>query len=385
MQFKTMAALGLGLWLAACSSIRQTPLPYRKPLTQLFSVNRYSDTEPCGCSFSPWGGLTREWNFLEQERKSSEPLYLISGTSFVPEGSNFHSSRQTLYLYKAGSIMEAFKEFKVSALSPSAEDLFIGVDGLKAHSAKWDVPLVSSNLFDRNGRLLFAPYLKIEHQGVPLLVLGLSGKPRKDFPRLKKIKVGPPVEALKTLLSTVAPGRLIILLSSLSKEQMLEVIDAFPQINIISGGANDEYPSKVNQYTGSALYVNSQGNGQTLMRLDLEVCTPIRTLYNSDSALAHQQTREIWKSNLYEAEKKIKSSSEPKEKQSYQAEKKQFELFLKRSQSVELQPSDTSTLYRYSLIKLNTEYDGGPNPMHSLLERMHAGVRQLAIDEKLDR
>lgn len=380
-----MRLLGLLLCFAffGCSS-KQTVKSQNTNLTFLYSSNRYLDMEPCGCSLNPLGGIAREWNYLQEVQKTAKhPLYFISGTSFVPEETRFERKNKSYYTAKADYLLEAFQAFNVSAIAPSAEDLFLGSSELQALARKHGLAFVSLNLLDKQSKKpLFAPYLEMEHDGMPLLILGLSSKPHPKFPANPAIAIRPPEQALADFFAKNNPsGRLVILLANLDHAEKTRIAQAYPQIHFILGGSNDEVPGSLDQYSGTTVYLNPQGNGKSVYRVDAEIHLPIEHFYNAEMAQAHKDTREIWAARIREKEAQMKTAS-GKARKDLLTEITGMQSFLKRSSTVPTVPGKNTSKYVFARTELGTAYEKGSNPMHALVDRLKDAIREIALEKR---
>lgn len=363
------ASLTLGV-LLSCSSQKVVPQANsEKDFTFLVSANRYLDLEPCGCSLNPLGGIAREWNYLAEERaKDPSLLYFVAGTSFVREHGRFDPENKAQYSVMAKFAADAFGKFKVTALSPTDEDLYLGEEALKELSRSSQVPFISTNLYSTKTKApIFQTHLETTHKGVPLLILGASANSERG--RSKKYKAEPIVKTLQTFFKNRPRkvGEWVVLLTNATRKERSEIVDKLPEVNWIIGGTNDEVPGSIQQFTGNQMYVNPQGNGKSMYRVSVKVGAPQSKFYNPSMGEAHARTRTRWQALL----------NDPKNTEDKEA-KKGMQEFLVRSASVPSSASPGITEYSYERTEIGPNYDTPTNPMNKLIVELRESVRGLA-------
>jgi 2',3'-cyclic-nucleotide 2'-phosphodiesterase (5'-nucleotidase family) len=120
----------------------------------------------------PLGGLARRATVIARARAEADATLAVdAGDLFQPEGTTAETERQSNLL------AAAFAGGGIDAFTPGDGDLAIGVPLLKKVTAAFKIPVVSANLYGRDGQRLFAPDRLIDRGGTRIGIFGVTAPP----------------------------------------------------------------------------------------------------------------------------------------------------------------------------------------------------------------
>lgn len=321
----------------------------------LFQSNRFLELQPCGCSLAPLGGIEREWNFLEQVRKeTSQPLYLISGTTFTKEPG--HVLLTSELAMKASFLAEALQKLKVDAIGLTQEDLSIGLNTLKQLETEHHLPLVSSDLVDKKGNHLFPPFLELKRGNVQVLVLALTTASSNRRTPIKELNLLPPKLALEKVLKNRPPVRneIVVLLTNVDGNSLEKALSKDEKIHLVLGGAVAQHSLERLQPTPHQIRLNAQGNGKFLADLSLDLNFPLKGFYNAAAAAAAQKSMDFLSTITSKQMAALPFS---------------INHWVDNYAQIPLKMGKGLSHYDVSLVSLNNDLEKKPNPMSDILER----------------
>ncbi|MEZ4749240.1 MAG: hypothetical protein R3B54_01045 [Bdellovibrionota bacterium] len=372
---RTFISALLVILIAACSSLKYTDTGKTlKPLSIIFSSNRFNSLETCDCVLKKIGGLDREWNLTSRWKNSSvgELVAFTSGTTFLPPPKEYKASKHKLYKRRSETMVEGLSELKLSALSPSINDFRLGMKEIADLKGKARFPFVSANIVDAGTKaLLFQPKISLEQEGIRIVVIGLSGAPDPAYGPVVGATTISPIEALQKALEGVDPkDQLVVLLSSLTDVEREQVQLRFPQIHLILGANHQSNTTfNIRQQTGSLLYLHPTGEGRTLSLIELEMKTPITTFFNPWLATTTKDVRQIWENRVLDVEKQLLNEKlKPAEREELLSKKTEFQTYLQRTHTIPLELNPTTISYRATTVELDENYQVPENPVTDLLK-----------------
>ncbi|MBB5346549.1 hypothetical protein JWG42_01985 [Desulfoprunum benzoelyticum] len=151
----------------------------------------------------------------------------------------------------------------VDAVAVGPYDLTAGIDFLLAAGSK-GFPWLSANIVDRNRAPLFAPSLTITRSGIDIGILGLTGS---NAPLPQGTHLADWREILPRQLQDLKrSSAMVIILSSLSSSENLEMIRLYPEIDILitADRSQGNIPPTI---TGGTLMTQTQSQGRYLGQL----------------------------------------------------------------------------------------------------------------------
>lgn len=157
----------------------------------VFSGETLSYLEPCGCTHHQLGGISRKISVVNN--KNNKEWFRI-------DGGDISSERSAQDEIKLGSIMKAFSIMKYDVIGIGEKDLTYPVEFLKNLANSYHLPLVATNLIERNSRKSpFMPSFKIKKGGKIIYVYSIIDKSYEEeiMEYNPKLEIIDPVEALK--------------------------------------------------------------------------------------------------------------------------------------------------------------------------------------------
>ncbi|MBR9981019.1 MAG: hypothetical protein KFF50_08335 [Desulfatitalea sp.] len=170
---------------------------------------------------------------IVSERQKGVDLYMDLGNAFYPG---------VISKFSSGSIMMDFlEELGCEATLVSSMDLQVGVKNLEFLQKDKSVRLLSANITHAEGTV-FAPYFITTVRGTPIAFVAISSD-RLDFDIAEKdlYDIGRmhATEALRPVVEEIDKAGVthIVLLTGLDTEATIQLLDAFPQIDLaLCGG-----------------------------------------------------------------------------------------------------------------------------------------------------
>lgn len=378
------------LLAAACSSTtttrREASLPGAKTLTIAMTANRSLELEPCGCSIAPLGGLEREWNAMEKVKASGSQALLnfSSGPTFVPPGKTFDPKKREYYTRKAAFLLEALNTLGLSALSLSADDFNLGADQIRTLEKKAQFPFISTNLYSKStGKPLFERYREYTVGDMTVLVLGVSHKPTGEYhATADDVEVRPAAEAVAAVIAELPPKpRFVVLLSSLTPEDMDQLRRKVPQVRLALGGTETHIQNDIQQLAPGFVYYTPLDRARNVSQIGIEVRKEISTLTNDQALNDIRSSRKNWTKSIADAQKGLKKKRlSAFEKKNLNATMETAKQRLKDTEWVSNLAKD-ATPYTFTQYVLDKDLDGEENKMTDLVKRFKEAVRDLAMSE----
>ncbi len=193
----------------------------------------------------------------------------------VDSGSLLFSSQRVLEaqreqaIAQAELIVAAKNETGAAALNIGDRDLAAGRKALQDLAKRARFPFLSANLLDPSTeRPIFRPFVVAEAGGRRIGFVGLLSPrslPPVDADGQAEFKIGDPAEAAKAAVRELKKRRVhaIVLLSQLLEEEVVEVIEAAPEIGMILGSQRASRMRTLGELAGRP-HATSQMRGQFL-------------------------------------------------------------------------------------------------------------------------
>lgn len=166
----------------------------------------------------------------------------------------------------AHGIVRTYNKLSYDAVAVSPQDLKAGADFFKTTSS-FGFPWISANVSDEDGRPLFPPYLMVKREGNPVIaIIGVTGKTESpSWARVHDWR-----ETLPELMAQLeSVSGMLILLSNLSDDENQEIIQRFPQIDIIVTSSPTRRGNQLPVVVGRSLLTQADGRGKYLGKLDV--------------------------------------------------------------------------------------------------------------------
>jgi 2',3'-cyclic-nucleotide 2'-phosphodiesterase (5'-nucleotidase family) len=255
-----------------------TPAAQRgREVILLYSSNLQGKYGPCSCAVQPLGGLARRATVTARARAEAEATAVVdAGDLFLPQGSPAETERQ------ANLLAAGIASGGIDAFTPGEGDLAIGVPLLKKVTASFKIPVVSSNLYGRDGQRLFTADRLIDAGGTKIGFFGVTAPPTAaDANRWRAdgIVVRDPVDAARESAEALrARGAEIVVAlvhAGLPAEnrRLVAAMKGVDWAVLGHSALNLESPEP----SGGARLLEAQSEGKDLGRLDLHLVNGART------------------------------------------------------------------------------------------------------------
>ena len=184
-------ALAVGLLAWGCGSKSSSDAAVVKIVA---TGNVHGEIEPCGCRV-PLGGLARKATFIHTLRDSKIPYLVVDGGDLFFSKAQLDGDDLATEKIRARTLVEGFNRIGTDAVAIGEKDLAAGLSFLQSLAEAAQFPLLSANLTDEQGKLLFAPYTIVQKGELRIGLVGASSAiPAGDgyrsqplLPALKKV------------------------------------------------------------------------------------------------------------------------------------------------------------------------------------------------------
>jgi 2',3'-cyclic-nucleotide 2'-phosphodiesterase (5'-nucleotidase family) len=254
-----------------------------REIALLYSSNLQGKYAPCDCAVQPLGGLARRATVAARARAEADATVVVdAGDLFRPEATAAETERQ------ANLLAAGIASGGIDALTPGEGDLAIGLPLLKKVTAAFKIPVVSANLYGRDGQRLFAADRLLDAGGTKIGVFGVTAPPTPaDATRWRAdgIVVRDPVDAGRESAAALRArgAELVVALvhAGLPAENRRLVAKIFETSQTAGvdwavlghSALNLESPEP----SGGARLLEAQSEGKNLGRLDLHLVDGART------------------------------------------------------------------------------------------------------------
>lgn len=208
-----------------------------------------------------------------------------------------------------------------TAMAVGARDLVLGVDFLRKQTKKSRMKLLSANLADAQGKLLFPASLVTEVGGLKVGVVGLSPATPGPVPMEPQAKGRGAGVTMQGLPLQPAAAAEVKRLREQSKVDIVLLLAAVPWVEVskladVLEGVDFVLPSHEGRGTGIAqrqgltTLVPPGERGRQLARLELSVDGPGRFVDNSEPLRAKENVR-LLDTTLAKARERLQATTEP--------------------------------------------------------------------------
>jgi len=245
--------------------------PRGREIALLYSSNLQGKYAPCSCAVQPLGGLARRATVTARARAEADATLVVdAGDLFQPEGTTAETERQ------ANLLAAGIASGGIDAFTPGEGDLALGVPLLKKVTAAFKIPVVSANLYGRDGQRLFAADRLIDAGGTRVGLFGVTAPPTATDAnrwRADGIVVRDPADAAREAAESLrARGAQIVVAlvhAGLPAEnrRLVAAITGVDWAVLGHSALNLESP----EASGGARLLEAQSEGKNLGRLDLHL------------------------------------------------------------------------------------------------------------------
>ncbi|HEX3903229.1 MAG TPA: hypothetical protein VH853_10305 [Polyangia bacterium] len=242
-----------------------------REIALLYSSNLQGKYLPCHCAVEPLGGLGRRATVIGRARAEADATLVVdAGDLFLPEGTTAETERQGRLL--AAGLASA----GIDAFTPGEGDLAIGVPLLEKLTAAFKIPVVSANLYGRDGERLFAADRLVDAAGTRIGLFGVTAPPTAaDANRWRAdgIVVRDPADAAREAVASLRARGAAIVVGLVhgglpaQNRALVRAIGGLDWAVLGHSALNLERPEKV----ADSFMLEAMSEGKNLGRLDLHV------------------------------------------------------------------------------------------------------------------
>jgi 2',3'-cyclic-nucleotide 2'-phosphodiesterase (5'-nucleotidase family) len=133
----------------------------------LFTSNQRGEFEPCTCPEVPLGGISQAVAQIDSVRADGKPVFwLDSGDRFFRIDMALLSTDEAERRLRAMLLVDSANLGGMDAMGVGRLDLGAGLDYLQKLAKRASFPILSANLVDADGKLLFRPSVMLERGGL---------------------------------------------------------------------------------------------------------------------------------------------------------------------------------------------------------------------------
>lgn len=249
--------LGCGVIAAGCA--------WAKDITILYTADTHAMIYPCSCPIHPEGGVARRAAVIKQIRQHDPKALLVDGGSFFA-GGLLDEYTQNTDLDKERTLvnLKALGLMQYDAFAVGDDEFNFGKEFLKEQIKKEAFPLVSCNMALEG----VSPFLLKQVNGVSCGIIGVTNL----FARQKagSVPIDAPKPALELVLAKAkaSGAKLIIVLSRLTEQENLILLQEIPEITILVSSNTTNNPETFTR-VGKGLLVRAAWQGKSVGKISL--------------------------------------------------------------------------------------------------------------------
>lgn len=264
----------------------------------IFSADNRGELDPCGCRI-PTGGLPRKAGYIRAMEKMHDHILKIEGGNWLFPVFNAPGTAPDEWKGAADLQALAYAELKYDVINVGHTDLSFGLSYLDSLEKTLKIPLISTNITDKDGNLIFSPYKIIQINDINIAFMGVThllGE-HAALVRLNKID-----ESIRKQLPKIRKqADLIILLADVPDMVMEDIAKSFHEIDFIMNSRLRTRIQIPRRTGGNALFVSLGNEGQYLGILTIDkadksskiedVSTPYQRMYFIQTRLNEYKNR----------------------------------------------------------------------------------------------
>ncbi len=239
---------------------------YAKEITILYTGNTHAMLYPCSCPFEQDGGISRRASLVKELRRKSPGLLLLDCGAFTAGGLMDEYTQNTrLDMQRSEVNLKAMELMQYDAVAISSDEFNFGKDFFLKNARKNKPAFLSVNLESDK----VEPYIIKQVSGIKVGIIGLTNLAASQ--KSEGLKISAP-KAIGQLVSRLRDEgtEVVIVLSTLSKKEDLDLISKVKGIDVLFAGHNPE-KEDLETKVGSTFIVRSFWQGRKLGKLTLEV------------------------------------------------------------------------------------------------------------------
>jgi 2',3'-cyclic-nucleotide 2'-phosphodiesterase (5'-nucleotidase family) len=316
-----------------------------------------------GCHTTPYGGIDREYNAVQELRKDQPGrlLYIDSGNSLAPQ--EFRVSLKQNQ-NKAEVILTALNQSGLDLYSIGSNDLKLGVEFLKGKSKTVPFEMIATNVLDKNKQPFFTPYTVKHKLGVNIVFFNiLSALPQG----VENVTLQPYEDTLREWLPKLKKlGDVVVLVADLPIVEIEKLAQKNPGLDlIVSNDASLSIDEPYVYNNGKTIVVNNGRYGYYLGKLKWDLNLPNAGSYSPKAVEKHKAELALYESQLAKNPNNEKA--------------KTYINFLKNS--VQYEVIENGSPFENELVALSAEKFGKKNSISALLSKEKENLKKKALSE----
>jgi hypothetical protein len=248
------ATLGL-LACAAWSGCRPANPAQQRPLVVAISGDTAGWIVPCGCAANQSGGLPRRADCVASLRRQA--TVILADVGGAPSGTAAYDR------LKFEAILRGEVAMGIAAHNIGQGEALLGPAYLRRVTEQLNVPLVSANVRDTQGRLVAEPFRIAEAAGRRVALTGVLAEQYAT----DQLQVISPHQAILDALGEAADRYdAVVVLAYLEDDALRRLVDMLPEADVVVGGPTGQpiAPAPI----GPTLLASATTQGKFLARFD---------------------------------------------------------------------------------------------------------------------
>jgi len=264
------------LLFAACLFL--TGRIYAKEITILYTGTTHAMLYPCSCSIEPDGGIARRATLIKGLReKYPDSLLLDSGSFFAGGLLDEYTLNTQADMQRTNVNLKAMELMKYDCVGIGPDEFNFGAQFFLENISKTNLNFLSCNIQADS----LSPYFIKDVSGIKVGIIGVAGVSVKQ--KAAGVHIADPHPAVKAAVSDLKNkgANVIIVLSSLSENENLNLIDNLAGIDILIEGydrAKEELFTKVN----NTFILSPSWQGRKIGRVTFSIKDNLITLQTAE-------------------------------------------------------------------------------------------------------
>lgn len=251
-------ALALAICVAGCDRQRAATGAgdsHARPVSLIVSGDTAGWIVPCGCASNQSGGLLRRGSLVAAERKKHDIVLVDAGGA--PGGTSPYER------LKFEAILRGELAMGLVAHNLGGPEIALGADELRRLGHELEVPFLSANARDSQGKLIAAPSRLVTAGGQRIALVGVLS-PRYASP---DVRIDDPREAiLGTSAEIEGQYDWLVVLAYSPEEELRELAASLPEAAAVVGGPTGQSiaPARI----GPTVLASATNKGKFVVQLE---------------------------------------------------------------------------------------------------------------------
>ncbi|MFW6220991.1 MAG: hypothetical protein ACOC4C_00870 [Fibrobacterota bacterium] len=227
--------------------------------------------QPCDCPGQPGGGLAQRATVIEKQRADHNILLLDAGGFAAGGLYDDYSAGRHADSIRTVAMIEAMGMIGYDAVGVGDDDIQFGGTWLRSLGDSAALALVSANYWIRGDSSIASSYRMVKKGGLTFAITSL-GTPELLFSVDRMVHIKDPISALNKVWPAMVNGSDVqIILSHLGEEQSWQLMEQFPEADIIINGHRKVMTAPAVVHKTSRAMMQFGFQGKQLSAIDLIV------------------------------------------------------------------------------------------------------------------